>query len=93
MQLNEPITSTKTNYGLTSLLAGILQVIFGFSLSFVPLAIMILALFAGIKSIKTEKDVPVRKKMAVTGLVLVLIMSLLYFAFGMSGLIGIIFEL
>jgi len=87
MDLNKPITSTKNNFGLTSLIGGILQVIFGFSLSFVGLAIFAIAVGAGVKSLSSEKDDNSRTKKAKVGIGLAVVMAVLW-SLGFSGIVG-----
>ncbi len=39
MKLNKSITNSKNNFGLTSLVGGVIQVFFGFNLNFVASSI------------------------------------------------------
>lgn len=87
MDLNQPITSTKNNFGLTSLIGGILQVIFGFSLSFVGIALFAITFSAGIKSLSSEKINSSRIIYAKIGMVLSLLMIVLFFVFDFRGLL------
>ncbi len=88
MKLNQPITSTDNNYGVTCLIAGILQVIFGFSVTFVGLAICAVAGWSAVKSFQTEKLDQGRIAKAKIGIGLVVATIIVGFATGISGILG-----
>lgn len=87
MNMNKPITSTKNNYGLTSLVGGILQVLFGFSASFVGIAILAITCGAGIKSHISEKSESSRTTKAKVGMFLSALMVILYYTVGFAGVV------
>lgn len=82
---------SKNNYGLTALIGGILQVILGFAVSFLNLAIFIITIIAGIYSFKKENDNLTRRKMAIIGIGLALLMVVVHFIFGWPGILGFLF--
>jgi lipopolysaccharide export LptBFGC system permease protein LptF len=92
METNQPQPPTpakKQNMGTTSLVAGILQLIFGFSFSLLPFLIFIIAIITTSLSFSRKEDYGQRKK-AVIGIVLCVLMVLMDLIFKVSGILGIL---
>ena len=83
-------THKKSNYGTTSFVGGIMQIIFGFSTSILPIAIFLITIVTAVFSFAKEKNDSRQKKFAMLGVVLACVMVLVYFVFGVAGIVGVL---
>lgn len=76
------------NYGLTSLVGGAMQLVFGFSYGFIPLAIFIVTLIAIINNFLKEKNSHQRRILNFIGIILLSLAVSLYYLIGFYGIVG-----
>lgn len=76
------------NYGLTSLVGGAMQLVFGFSYGMIPLAIFIVTIIAIINNFLKEKNQKDRRLMNYFGIVLVFLAVFLFYTIGFYGIVG-----
>lgn len=84
---DQSINARGKNSGKAALFAGILMVIFGWSASLIPLAILIVAVIATMRAFKEN---PHQKKLAKIGIGLCLLMVILQGIFGIPGILGFV---
>jgi len=76
------------NYGLTSFVGGIMQIIFGFNFGLIPLAIFIVTVTSIVLCFIKEKNNRKRRVLNVFGIILLSSAIILYYFFGFYGIVG-----